>query len=58
MFQIILELITSLFRGDTSDSDPDNFLNFLKGQKKSLIKIRLKNENSHKHYIFRGAVTA
>ncbi|MFT5542969.1 MAG: hypothetical protein ACI97K_002230 [Glaciecola sp.] len=40
MFQIILELITSLFRGDTSDSDPDNFLNFLKGQKKSLIKYQ------------------
>jgi hypothetical protein len=43
MFQIILELITSLFRGDTSDSDPDNFLNFLnflKGQKKSLNKYQ------------------
>jgi hypothetical protein len=28
-----------------------------KWQKKSLIKIRLKNENTHKNYIVRGAIT-
>jgi hypothetical protein len=29
-----------------------------KDKKKPDVKIRLKNENTHKNYIFRGAITA